>query len=433
MVTVHIVLNAHLDPVWMWPWQAGLDEALATCRSACDRLDAHPDIVFSRNEAWIYQQVERVEPKLFERIRAHVKAGRWEIVGGWWLQPDCNLPSGFGMEKQIELGKRYFLDRFGVFPEVGYNVDSFGHAATLPALMRAAGQSHYVMMRPEYHECPHAPRRLFRWRGCEGGPEVTTFRLAFPYCTKLDTGEEHIRAAIDGLPEGITHTMSFWGVGDHGGGPTERQIKWLKEHANAFDGCQLVFSSPSRFFRAIAAQIPSLPLYTGELQMHAVGCYSVHREVKLGVRKAEHLLRQAEIAHAHDPETPPSTKADLDHAWSQVCFNHFHDILCGTSLPSAYHQAIAQLGHARAVADEILHTALRRRMRELPDHPLQRIVYFNASDTPFDGYVNCEPWMEWQGWDPAWRLIDERGRSVPYQQVPSEGHIFLGPASHVPP
>jgi alpha-mannosidase len=201
MITVHIVLNAHLDPVWMWPWQAGLDEALATCRSACDRLDAHPEAIFTRNEAWIYKQIERTDPALFERIRAHVKAGRWEIVGGWWLQPDCNLPSGWGMQKQIDLGKQYFLDRFGIFPDVGYNVDSFGHSAALPGLMRAAGQKHYVMMRPDPHECSEVPRHLFRWRGYEGGPEVTAFRLGAAYCTDYATGEKHIREAIEGWLE----------------------------------------------------------------------------------------------------------------------------------------------------------------------------------------------------------------------------------------
>jgi len=160
VITVHLILNAHLDPIWLWPWQAGLDAAIATCRSACDRLDAHPDIIFTRGEAWIYRQIERVDPELFARIRKHVEAGRWEIVGGWWIQPDCNAPSGFAMKEQIEQGRRFFQDRFGFFPRVGYNVDSFGHAATLPTLMHAAGQDRYVMMRPQEKEL-ELPARLF--------------------------------------------------------------------------------------------------------------------------------------------------------------------------------------------------------------------------------------------------------------------------------
>ena len=137
---VHLIFNAHIDPIWLWPWPAGVDETLATCRTACDLLDRHPDLIFTRGEAWCYQQIENLDPPLFRRIQRHVKNGRWEIVGGWWIQPDCNLPSGFALERQIDLGKQYFRSRFGIFPHIGYNVDSFGHAATLPRYLRAAGQ-----------------------------------------------------------------------------------------------------------------------------------------------------------------------------------------------------------------------------------------------------------------------------------------------------
>ena len=130
---VHLIFNAHIDPIWLWPWQASLDEILATCRNACERLNAHPDVIFTRGEAWVYQQIERLDPKLFERIRKHIEAGQWEIVGGWWIQPDCNLPSGGGLEKKIELGKENFLDRFGFFPYIGYNVDAFGQSSPFPS------------------------------------------------------------------------------------------------------------------------------------------------------------------------------------------------------------------------------------------------------------------------------------------------------------
>ncbi|MCY3021874.1 MAG: alpha-mannosidase, partial [Planctomycetota bacterium] len=298
MNTIHLIFNAHLDPIWLWPWQGGLDAALATCRSACDRLDANKNLYFSRNEAWVYAQIEQVDPELFQRIRRHVKSGHWSIVGGWWIQPDCNLPSAFAMKHQIELGKKYFTGRFGVFPRTAYNVDSFGHAAYLPELMSAAGQTRYVMMRPQEHEMA-LPARLFRWRGYEGGPEVVTFRIAGSYCTGQLT-LDHIRNATTQLPPGVEHTMCCLGVGDHGGGPTEAQIAWCRKHQTALEGWRLEFSTADRFFDAIAGQVQSLPVVTGELQHHAIGCYTVQRQVKVGVRRAEHLLRQAEIVRAHD-------------------------------------------------------------------------------------------------------------------------------------
>jgi alpha-mannosidase len=412
--TIHLIFQAHLDPVWLWPWQAGLDEALATCRSACDRLDNHPDLIFTRGEAWVYQQIERVDPKLFERIRRHVQSGQWEFVGGWWLQPDCNLPSGWALEKQIALGREYFESRFAQFPVIGYNVDSFGHAATLPQIMHGAGQQHYIMMRPQEKEMA-LPARLFRWRGYDGGPEVTTFRIASSYNTSEIT-VEHLQAALTELPDGVEHTMCFVGVGDHGGGPTEAQIAWCREHEYSVPGARLVFSSPSRFFAAITSRIEKLPLVTGELQQHAIGCYSVHRGIKTATRRAEHLLQQAEIIDG---------AADLKAAWERVCFAHFHDTLGGTCIPSAYPQVLDQLGYAAAVADETLQLGLRRKMSTLPDDTLQRIVAFNASDAAFEDYIEFEPWLEGQDWGEHWQLLDEESTPVPIQRVHSESMICM--------
>ena len=416
LVTVHLVFNAHIDPVWLWPWQSGADEVIATCRSACDRLESHPDLIFTKGEAWTYDILERLDLDLFQRVRQYVAAGRWEVVGGWWIQPDCNQPSGEGMRKQIALGKSYFESRFGSFPRVAYNVDSFGHAAALPRLMRAQGQDRYVMMRPQEHECA-LPARLFRWRGYDGDPEVVTFRIAGNYETSRPIAVEHILAALEGLPAGVRHTMCFVGIGDHGGGPTERQIAWCRAHANAIPGCRLIFSSPSRFFDAV--KDASLPLVTGELQHHAVGCYSVTRSIKLGVRDAEHRLRQAEIVAALDPATQGDAGERLHQGWRYVCFNHFHDTLGGTCIPSAYPQLDDQLGAAKTIADEILQFGFRRRLRSLADDLRQRIVLLNASDSPFCGYVVLAPWTE-EVWQPHWRLIDPFGAEVHYQIIAQE-------------
>lgn len=433
-VIVHLVFNAHIDPVWLWPWQSGIDEALATCRSACDRLDNHPDLIFTRGEAWVYDMVERLDPPLFRRIQAHVAAGRWEITGGWWIQPDCNQPSAYGMQKQIELGRAYFMSRFGCFPRTAYNVDSFGHSAGLTRLMRAHGQDRYVMMRPQEHEL-ELPARIFRWRGHEDDTEIVTFRIARNYEIAQITAE-HIMASQKDLPEGARHTMCFVGVGDHGGGPTERQIQWCREHQHAFAGCELVFSSPSRFFDAIAADGVELPLYTGELQYHAVGCYSTMRGIKTAVREAEHRMRQAEIVAAADPTPDDDLARRFDQAWRHICFNHFHDTLGGACVPSAYPQLENQLGAAQAFADEVMQFGLRRQLLALADDTRQRVVLCNASDQRFDGYLTLAPWTE-QMWEPHWRILDRDGRAIPHQVIEQEAlarhlprivlHIVLEP------
>ncbi len=422
MRTIHIICNAHIDPVWLWPWQAGLDEVLATCRSACDRLDKHPDLIFTRGEAWVYEQIERTDPGLFERIRGHIAEGRWQIVGGWYLQPDCNLPSGFALEKQIELGKRYFEERFNYFPTVVMNVDSFGHAATLPKLMRKAGQEFYVMMRPGEHEM-NLPARIFRWRGFEDGPEVTVFRIAGSYATTRGLNLDHFKRSLTELPEDIKDTMCFVGIGDHGGGPTEEMIQWCREHREAIEGATLEFSSPQKFFEKIKTQQELLPLVVGELQYHAVGCYSVYRPTKVALRKAEHMALQAGIALAKDPAPEPEAPRQLDEAWRRVCFHHFHDTLGGTCLASAYEQVNAQLGQAQALSDERTHYSLRRQLNALPDDSLQRMIFFNASDQPYNGYVEFEPWLEFQKWQPDWTLLDENDQCLPCQEMESEALV----------
>ncbi|OGV56914.1 MAG: hypothetical protein A2X49_02090 [Lentisphaerae bacterium GWF2_52_8] len=419
-ITVHLIFNAHLDPVWIWPWQAGLDETLATCRSVCDRLDAHPEIFFSRGEAWVYKQIEALDPALFARICKHVEAGHWEIVGGWWIQPDCNLPNAFAFEKQIGLGMEYFRQKFGLLPRVGYNVDSFGHSAALPRLMHAAGQKYYVMMRPQEHEMS-LPSRLFRWRGREGDPEILTFRIPWSYCHRcIDAAA--VERVCTLLPEGIGHTMLFAGLGDHGGGPSEKLIEHCKDNLDSFPGCHLEFSTMSRFFEAVSKQADKIPLVTGELQMHAIGCYSVHRPIKTGLRRAEHLLAQAESSTG---DMTPENRQVLDKAWEHVCFNQFHDTLGGTCIPSAYRQCENQVAGAAACADEVLHWELRKRYLSLGSDPLQRIVVMNASDSPYDGFVEHEPWLD--DCPDNFTLLDEAGNILPWQRMPHEAAFVRSP------
>jgi alpha-mannosidase len=423
MIKVHVVFNAHLDPIWLWSWRDGLDEVLNTSYYICNLLDRHPDIVFTRGEAWVYEQIKRIDPALFERIKEHIKAGRWSTVGGWYIQPDCNAPSGFALERQISLGQKLFREYFGTVPETGYNVDSFGHAATFPGYLRHAGQSSYVMMRPMEHEM-HIPARLFRWRGYEGGPEVTTFRIAEAYCTPAGLTEKHIRAATTGLPEGISHTMCFIGIGDHGGGPTENMIEWCRANGKALPGIELIFSSPAKFFKDIAPDRDKLPLVTGELQMHAVGCYTVHRRVKTSLRKAEHKMIQAEVTLQKFQPDAGAFADEMEIAWKQVCFNQFHDTLGGTCLPSAYDDVDAQLGRALAIADEACSISLRKHLVTLPSDSAQRITFFNASDRGFSDFVEIEPWLEWSAWQPCWQLYNERDESVPYQVLDSESQAL---------
>ncbi len=315
----------------------------------------------------------------------------------------------------MEIGLRYFEKRLGVRPDVAYNVDSFGHTAYLPSLLREHGFASYVMMRPGPHE-KELPGSLFRWRAPDGA-EVLTWRIPVSYNARgPEDLERNVEAALAAAAPGIPHVMCFYGVGDHGGGPTQAHIDWIRAHARAFPDAVLEPSDPQRFFAAVAPQADALPVVADELQYHAVGCYSVVRQIKVEVRRAERALARAETAIRMAGGRPPArASAALEEAWKALLFNQFHDTYGGSAIAEAYADARDQLGRSCAIADELAHAAFLKRLVALPPDPRQRIVAFNASDRDFDGAIAHEPWLDWSGFDGA--LLDESGEEVGWQPV----------------
>ena len=434
---LHLIGNAHLDPVWLWPWQEGFQEAKATLRSALDRLREYPDFVFTSSSAAIYAWIEENAPDMFAEIQQAVREGRWIIVGGWWIQPDCNLPSGESFVRQALHGQRYFREKFGVTAAVGYNVDSFGHAATLPQILKKSGCHAYVFMRPEPHEMVH-PGRTFRWRSSDGS-EVLAYQIPFQYQT-FDVGimETQVRRHAVELQESGRPLMCFYGVGNHGGGPTKAMLDHLGKLRDEPGFAPMVFSSPNRFFKEIAASGAQLPLVTTELQHHASGCYAAHSGVKRWNRRAENQLLVAEKCStlAAWPGAPVH-RAELHRAWRQVLFNQFHDILAGTSLESAYDDARDTYGEALAVAARATNHGLQTFswQIDLPAEPAMKplvvfnphpwrvrtTVEFEAAQADLTGgrTVDLPPRDSVGGLPPAGVMRDHVGRFVPLQEIAS--------------
>ena len=177
--------NAHLDPVWLWQWRDGYHEAMATFRSALDRLNETPDFVFTCACACYYEWVEENDPAMFEEIRRRVAEGRWGIVGGMWIQPDMNTPSGESLLRQTLYAQRYFRKKFGKIATVGYNVDTFGHNAMTPQLLRLSGMTDYVWMRPSVKENGKIPEGPMIWEAPDGS-RVQAYRIFGEYTTAHD-------------------------------------------------------------------------------------------------------------------------------------------------------------------------------------------------------------------------------------------------------
>ena len=420
---VHIVLNSHLDPVWLWDKSAGMDEVIATARSACEMLDDYPEIFITRGEAWFYEVLEHCAPDIYARIKAYIASGRWQVVGNWYIQPDCNQPSADAFRWQAEISRPIF-DKLGVKPSVGYNVDSFGHAATLPDFYRACGVDSYIMRRPGMHEMK-LPGNLFKWVS-PSGASITVARI-YSYGTtgRLVNIERNLEQALAMATPGVGHALCMVGAGDHGGGPTRKEIEYILAHRQWKKDVELVFSHPRAFFDAVAASKVELPVVTTELQQHAIGCYTAMHAHKQNCRRAEELIAQAEnLLSRHRADAPADADSTLTKAKKTLLFNEFHDLLGGCSINRAMQYSLAELGGAWSSAKEIINYTLHRvenRMAK-PDE-LQRAVFHNLSDRDRKGVIEFTPWLGYYPpvtMRPNLEFLDESGDPIAWQSLPGE-------------
>jgi alpha-mannosidase len=356
--------NAHLDPIWLWDWREGLQEALDTCWSAVARLRETEDFVFTRSSAAIYQWIEEADPELFEEIRSYVAQGRWEIVGGWWEQADCNLPAGESLVRHCLYGKRYFLDRFGVEVRVGYNPDSFGHNAGIPQILRRAGYEYYLFCRPDPKE-KYLPDLLFSWEGPDGS-RVLAYRPPLHYASWGNALQEKIFVGAMLLGAYATSGSRrrdlalMYGVGNHGGGPTRENLATIQRNEANPEMPRLKFARLEDFFHTVAQEGTDFPVVTGDLQYHSRGCYTSLSQVKWYNRECEMRLMAAERAVALLGRLAPLevAPAEFESAWRRVLFNQFHDILGGCSIRRAYADVFCWHEEALVAADGAMERAL---------------------------------------------------------------------------
>ena len=423
-ISVHLICNAHLDPVWQWRWDEGASEALATFRNAVDILDEHPSLIFCHNEAVLYQWAERLDPALFDDIRRLVKAGRWAISGGWFIQPDVNLPGTESLVRTIAEGRRYFRDRFDAAPCVAYNFDSFGHSGGLPQILRLAGYEMYVHMRPQADELA-LPADLYRWRGVDG-TTLPAYRIAVGlYHTEHDNIEDRLRAGVELALKLGRDVPVFWGLGNHGGGATRRDLATIDAFAAGEKRARIIHSTPDRFFEAVKAAAAVAPIHDGDLQRCFTGCYTSLSRLKRRAVASLGRLVQAESASAAAswlaPEAGPGP--DLAEAWNLHLFNDFHDIITGSCVEPAEHDALDQYGRA----EDILRSASLRSLASLNrgsrDSPALPVTVFNANPALRSVPVEFECMADHRPfWKGKWRmrLFRADGREIACQEEQPE-------------
>lgn len=349
---IHLVSNAHLDPVWLWDWEEGAGEALSTFRAAADLCEEFPGYVFNHNEAVLYQWVEEFEPGLFRRIQKLVREQRWHILGGWYLQPDVNMPSGESLVRQILLGKRYFKEKFGVDVRTAANLDPFGHTQGLVQILTKSGYDSYIFCRPGPPDLP-LPSEDFVWVGFDGSAVMAT-RITAHYNSAGGQAAKKVLDWIDAHPEREL-SLVLWGVGDHGGGASRADLDELGRLIKERKDAEILHSHPEAYFEELRRKEASLPRWAADLNPWAVGCYTSMARVKQKHRRLENDLAVAEkmAAAAAYQGLMKYPESDLREALRDLAFSQFHDILPGSSIQPAEESSVRRLDHGLEILSRV--------------------------------------------------------------------------------
>jgi len=347
--SVHLICNAHIDPVWLWEWEEGAAEAISTFRTAAQICEQNDGFVFNHNEAVLYEWVRKYEPALFKRIQKLVKQRKWHIMGGWYLQPDCNMPCGESLVRQILYGKAYFKQNFGVEPATAINFDAFGHSRGLVQILTKSGYDSYLFGRPTLEHLK-LPAEEMMWVGYDGS-EILVHRFKFPYVSRLGKAREKIEEYLASRPDKEVSTV-LWGVGNHGGGPSSKDVRDINRLIVQSKEYDIRHSTPEAYFNNLRRAKRTLPKFRRSLNPWAVGCYASMARVKHKHRQLENGLYMAEKM-----VTTASVQGLLRHPCKEIqevtrdlMASEFHDALPGSSIEPVEETSLRMLDHGLETA-----------------------------------------------------------------------------------
>lgn len=337
MKELYLVSNAHIDPVWQWQRDEGIGVTISTFTSAANILEESDTLIFNHNESALYAWVEKYVPELFKRIRKLVKQKKWFIAGGWYIQPDCNMPSGESIVRHILVGRTYFKEKFDAEPKVAVNYDSFGHSRGLVQILQDAGYIGYVCVRPQ----PALPVRDFVWEGLNGS-KVFLHRATDGYNSFLGHVGDKLPFYYEQLKNN-DREMLMWGVGNHGGGPSRQDLKFLDEEIAKNKQIHIHHATVDEYFLSMREE--DLPHMQNDLNYFMQGCYTSQIRVKHTHKKLENdfFMTEKMCAHAslNGMEYP---KQELDRIQEILLFSEFHDILPGSMVKEAEDASLNMMG-----------------------------------------------------------------------------------------
>ncbi len=328
-----------MDAAWLWSFSETTEVFHSTCETILKLMEKCPDFRFCQSSAQYYEWLEKNNPETFEKVRRKVEEGRWEIVGGMWVEPDGNMPSGESLVRQLLHGKRYFKKKFNVDVKVAWMPDSFGYAWTLPQIMKKSGIKFFLTTKMNWNDTTVFPYYFFNWAASDGSSIFSHQTVGAYDEAVLEARILEQLKMLDSRHQ-LEDLLYLFGTGDHGGGVTEDMIKKALEFVQGQKPVKGVFSKSEHYFNALSKKIKgkNLPEINDELyfEFHR-GTYTTQAKVKKNNRKAECLLETAEkfstIARKFGYNYPST---ELQDAWQTLLLNQFHDVLPGSSIPQVY-------------------------------------------------------------------------------------------------
>lgn len=420
MKELHLICNAHIDPIWQWEWEEGVAAAISTFRSAADLSDEF-DYIFCHNEVSLYKNIEEYAPDLFERIKVLIRKGKWHIMGGWYLQPDCNMPQGESFIRQIQVGHMYFKEKFDASPTTAICFDAFGHTRGLVQICKKCGQDSYILCRTGDDPVPSAQ---FMWEGFDGSKIAV---LAAPgYANSLGNAAETIKRKAEELEQDTICVL--WGVGNHGGGPSRKDLKDI-EALMAEGTMKIIHSTPESFFAKINPQV----VHDKSLRTSMAGCYTTMSKIKQGHASLENQLwtveKMCSVAALKGLIEYP--EKELDEVVEDLLNCEFHDVLPGSSIKAGEENGLRLIEHGL----QILNTLRARAFFALSsgeesakegEYP---ILVFNPLSYEYETDVTCEMMLSDQNWNQEsvshLRIEDKDGNRLPIQKIKEESNLTL--------
>jgi alpha-mannosidase len=387
-VAIKLTGNSHIDAAWLWPWTETVDVARRTFATALQLMHEYPKYTYTQSAAAYSEWICDKYPSECQEIQDRVKEGRWEMVGGMWVEPDLNMPDGESLVRQLLIGKRYFKQQFGVDVRIGWNPDSFGYTWQLPQIYKKSGVDYFVTQKMHWNDTNQLPLRLFWWESPDGSKVLSYFPDDYvnpiepvPMAKDVVKG----RTLNPGLPE----IMHLYGIGDHGGGPTRAMLdagdRWTapdvvypkttygvaQSYFNDVEGKLDTAHSPTWNYAALAegkgklSPAPegtvSIPTWKDEFYFeYHRGVYTTQANHKRNMRESEEWLLNAEkfssmawLQGLDYPQTP------LNEAWKKVLFNQFHDLGAGSGIGVIYRDAQKDYDVVHWTANEAQGNALK--------------------------------------------------------------------------